>query len=83
MSSGSKSFRRAVFERDNYTCQGCFTQETLTIHHIKPRASHPHLKNVETNGITLCQLCHKDVHRNDKVHWKKIKELSKIKKHKR
>ena len=53
-------WRKAVFERDNYTCQFCKTRGgTLNADHIKPYCDYPELRFELTNGRTLCIDCHK------------------------
>ena len=55
-----KKWRKAVFERDSYTCQVC--QKVggyLEAHHIKSWAKYPKLRYKINNGITLCKKCHK------------------------
>ena len=55
-----KKWREAVFERDNYTCQGCGEKGCyLEAHHIKSWADYPELRYVLSNGLTLCLDCHK------------------------
>jgi hypothetical protein len=60
-----KIWRRAVFERDNYTCVFCGIRsgngEAVTLHadHIKPFALFPELRFAIDNGRTLCVECHK------------------------
>lgn len=59
-----KEWRKAVFIRDGFTCQLCGkVGGTLNAHHIKPYARYPELRFVVDNGITLCQSCHKELHR--------------------
>jgi hypothetical protein len=57
-----KLWRIAVFERDNYTCQGCKKRGSTEIHadHIKPFSLYPNLRFVPNNGRTLCIDCHKN-----------------------
>jgi len=55
-----KIWRKAVFERDNYTCQVCKgVGGYLIAHHIKSWAYYPELRYQINNGITLCESCHK------------------------
>lgn len=54
-----KSWRKAVYERDNYTCQCCGSKsKRINAHHIKNYATNPDLRYDVTNGITLCEECH-------------------------
>lgn len=57
-------WRTAVFERDGYRCAICGeVGGRLNAHHIKPFARYPDLRLDVDNGITLCEECHKEVHR--------------------
>ena len=59
----NKEWRKAVYERDNYTCQSCGkTGEKLAAHHILPYAIFKDLRFDVNNGITLCRKCHKGFH---------------------
>jgi len=59
-------WRRAVFKRDDYTCQHCGVRSAkgikVTLHadHIKPFAYYPELRFDLSNGRTLCKPCHKE-----------------------
>jgi len=53
-------WRKAVYKRDDYTCQQCGDRGVrLEAHHIKPFATHPELRFDVGNGITLCKSCHR------------------------
>lgn len=56
-----KTWRLAVFHRDNYTCLMCGKRGGLLhAHHIRPFSSHEDLRFVVSNGATLCaEPCHK------------------------
>lgn len=55
-----KAWRKAVFDRDDYTCQLCFTKGgTLQADHIKCFAHHEDVRYDVGNGRTLCFDCHR------------------------
>jgi hypothetical protein len=68
-STDYSKWRTAVFERDNYTCQGCKQRGgRLNAHHKKSFAKHPELRLDVSNGITLCKSCHTEEHRKGLCH---------------
>lgn len=59
-----KDWRQAVFERDKFTCQICNqVGGVLNAHHIKPFAEFEELRFEVSNGQTLCEPCHKNIHK--------------------
>lgn len=63
-----KEWRMAVFLIDNFTCQFCGirgnqTGGYLNAHHIKGWTEYPKLRYKINNGVTLCQECHKLIHK--------------------
>lgn len=61
-----QEWRAAVFRRDNYTCQICGQRGgTLNAHHIKRYRLCVAGRTDVSNGITLCQSCHREVHRRE------------------
>lgn len=68
--------KREILIRDDYTCQRCgYTQadnflwnikNRLEVHHIIPASEEMALYFDNTNLITLCLNCHKEIHSLDK-----------------
>lgn len=61
-----KIWKQNVLKRDKYICQKCGSKNNLVAHHIKPFATDKEARFDIDNGITLCQTCHKEVHRNER-----------------
>ena len=52
-------WRKAVYERDDYTCQWCGVRGgRMAADHILPWALFPEKRFDVSNGRTLCQPCH-------------------------
>lgn len=62
-SAEATMWRNTVFNRDEYTCQGCSSRGgKLHAHHIVPWAVSVELRFEVSNGCTLCESCHKIIH---------------------
>lgn len=58
-----RKWRKAVFERDNYTCDICHQiGGRLNAHHLDCWAEYPDKRYDADNGITLCDDHHRKVH---------------------
>lgn len=58
-------WRKEVYERDNYTCQCCGKRGNgeINAHHIYGYAEYKDLRIDIDNGVTLCEDCHKEYHK--------------------
>lgn len=54
-----KLWRKAVFERDNWSCIWCGFHGYVEADHIKPFSLFPELRFAIDNGRTLCKPCHR------------------------
>ena len=71
---GYSSRREAILHRDNYTCQCCGKKNCrLEVHHIIFRSNGG--TDDESNLITLCEDCHKKVHKGEIVLEKNPKKM--------
>ena len=65
VSAKYEAWRDEVYKRDKFTCQKCGDNEggNLNAHHIKGFTAYPELRFEIGNGITLCEKCHRLVHK--------------------
>lgn len=57
-------WRKAVFERDGFTCQLCGqVGGGLQAHHIQHWSTNVDERYQVQNGVTLCEKCHRELHR--------------------
>ena len=58
-----RKWRDAVYARDEYTCQKCNETGTkLNAHHLNSWDRHPDDRFELSNGVTLCEPCHRTFH---------------------
>lgn len=57
-------WKKKVMARDNYTCQCCgkMGNHDIEAHHLNSHDWCKEKRTDETNGITLCETCHKNFH---------------------
>lgn len=55
-------FKNNVLSRDYYTCQCCGSKEHPEVHHKYAMNQHNSLGATVSNGIVLCEKCHKEFH---------------------
>lgn len=53
---------RFIRARDDNRCIICNSKKRLSAHHVIRKSFWKHLRFQTGNGITLCQICHKDPH---------------------
>ncbi len=58
-----KQWRKSVYERDCYKCVKCGSKVKINAHHIYSWKHYPHLRYDINNGVTLCEECHKQIHK--------------------
>ncbi len=59
MSPEGVAWRKAVLRRDRKRCRLCQAASRLEAHHIYPYALYVEKRWEVSNGITLCQSCHR------------------------
>lgn len=60
-----KKWRIKVYQRDDFKCAHCGDSGYLNAHHIIPFSEDESLATDISNGITLCEKCHGDIHGKD------------------
>ncbi len=58
-----RAWRKEVMIRGKGKCNKCKTTESLETHHKNPFAKFPELRFEVTNGVVLCNNCHKLSHK--------------------
>lgn len=76
-----KEWKRAVLERDNFTCQKCGLSGAkgayVEAHHFKPFIDYPELRTELSNGIALCLNCHHETHHGHRPNNGQCKDCGK------
>lgn len=67
-----KKWRNDVYQKDNFKCVNCGSKDKINAHHIKSWKNYPELRYEVSNGITLCEKCHIDYHKQYGYNDKKI-----------
>jgi len=57
-----QDWRAAVSRRDGGVCVLCGSTKKLQAHHLQSWARYPAFRYVLSNGVTLCEVCHKAIH---------------------
>lgn len=55
-------FCKNVLNRDAYTCQCCGSKNNIQVHHLDGYDWCKEKRTEVENGITLCEICHKNFH---------------------
>jgi len=64
-----RNWKKSVYKKDNYTCQRCGARNgngkriILNAHHIFNWRDYEDLRYDIDNGITLCDVCHREFHK--------------------
>ncbi|UYO61846.1 HNH endonuclease [Acetobacterium wieringae] len=62
-----RKWRDSVLKRDGHKCQKCGSEDKLNVHHIKQFSLYKELRHDSENAITLCEKCHKKIHREERL----------------
>ncbi len=72
------TWRKAVYKRDGYKCRwpGCkCNSKKINAHHIKKWATHPLMRFIVSNGITLCWEHHESVRGKEDLYERFFHEI--------
>lgn len=58
-------WRDEVYKRDGYSCVICGSEDNIEAHHKKGFVEFPELRYEVSNGITLCEQCHNQIHNSN------------------
>ena len=71
--SAWKELAKTIFKRDNYVCKKCDakhkTKVRLVVHHKRQWSKYPKFRFIPSNLITLCENCHKEIHKKKLAGW--------------
>lgn len=70
------TWKRVVKARDRQRCRMCGAKCRLEVHHIRCYISHPHLRFVPSNGLTLCRPCHEIVNGDEERYAKQFARMA-------
>lgn len=73
----SKKTYNQVFEECNKSCVFCGTTQNLHYHHIYYRSERKDLIDDPSNGIMLCEKCHRLVHSNKRKYQPILLDIKK------
>ena len=59
---GYREWVKAVYRLDFWTCRKCGSKKNIQAHHIEDYGSNPKVRTEVSNGITLCEICHREFH---------------------
>lgn len=57
-----QAWSKTIKKLDNHMCKLCNSKENLHAHHIQPKSLFPEFALDLDNGITLCHICHQEIH---------------------
>lgn len=69
-------WRLAVLKRDKQSCKHCGSKQNLQAHHIKPFAKYENHRYKVSNGLALCEKCHRVEHKRMKQGDRNVRRIS-------